>query len=815
MTAVSISSVSTGTTRRRRGEARRGVARAECGAAERRGDEFDAVTTRETRANASVDETKDARALAPNRGVGRERVVATVGTSSTVAATRAREATSSGRGARAASLGGAAVVVGGAAAVAMNRVMKAKSGGKDPEMRVLDRYADLIVDAYDIPIVPNFAEGTVYREICKTAYEMALKNMTNNVARSNVLGHPITLSNTLNLTHIPTKSGIKEKELNAFIDDLVGETNGIPVLLPGPIERVMYTNGVLTGWTVFEDSLNTFKLQMFDREFVFSVSNDDDGKRIRRTTSGRDVLDTMPKLSDDLYVEIARKELKLPGPTNVFPQLQRNIAKVAVGTLSEAVTLEAKIKGFTVELALDPYDESNAHAFATVSFGEEDREETKRAMEDLIEVCVDEYMTTRSMAISSVFLPRAIERQTYINVLRGLFGDIAKEPVMTSLGFDISMRLMRPDPSSSAEDDDASTKSLDESSSGRNGENRTRTNLDILSNVGDGLRRGEFRRLASEARSFMGISLEGDEDIARKEAQKETRKAIAEFVDYLLRDPMYNVKAIPDNIERLLYINCFELIVDVLSTVLSDFELDMLGRRIRMEVQKAPPRSVKSLTRFRPDANALNEFTREFEQMPAVREIMMNVFAFVLAFVAQLLSDFEVTVVGRRLNTALSRRDDAVLIDPVNTPATDALNETLLKVIESFAQDVFAVSARAGTNVGGSVETRTRAEIDFDKEAFALFESNASKPDDKFPFPYLNPEQFATIIDIFIDTIVPGATNWDSHNETVQKITRAADLNGDGVIQWAEWYYAAKAINDAILKENSENVATTVPESRS
>ena len=158
--------------------------------------------------------------------------MATVGTSSTAAATRAREATSSGRGARAASLGGAAVVVGGAAAVAMNRVMKAKSGGKDPEMRVLDRYADLIVDAYDIPIVPNFAEGTVYREICKTAYEMALKNMTNNVARSNVLGHPITLSNTLNLTHIPTKSGIKEKELNTFIDDLVGETNGIPVLLP-------------------------------------------------------------------------------------------------------------------------------------------------------------------------------------------------------------------------------------------------------------------------------------------------------------------------------------------------------------------------------------------------------------------------------------------------------------------------------------------------------------------------------------------------------------------------------------------------------
>ena len=497
MTVVSMSSVPTGTSRRRRGEASRGVARAR---AERRSAaaRVDAVATRETRANASVDGMKDARALAPTRGVGRERVVATVGTSSTAAATR-RGGDEFWGGARAASLGGAAVVVGGAAAVAMNRVMKTKSGGR---IRRCGCWIGTRISSSTrttFSIVPNFAEGTVYREICKTAYEMALKNMTNNVARSNVLGHPITLSNTLNLTHIPTKSGIKEKELNAFIDDLVGETNGIPVLLPGPIERVMYTNGVLTGWTVFEDSLKTFKLQMFDREFVFSVSDDDDGKRLRRTTSGRDVLDTMPELSDDLYVEIARKELKLPGPTNVFPQLHRNIAKVAVGTLSEAVTLEAKIKGFTVELALDPYDESNAHAFATVSFGEEDREETKRAMEDLIEVCVDEYMVTRSMAISSVFLPRAIERQTYINILRGLFGDIAKEPVMTSLGFDISMRLMRPDPSSSAEGDDASTKSLDESSSGRKGENGTRTNLDILSNVGDGLRRGEFRRLASEA----------------------------------------------------------------------------------------------------------------------------------------------------------------------------------------------------------------------------------------------------------------------------------------------------------------------------
>ena len=674
----------------------------------------------------------------------------------------------------------------------------------------MDRYAKIINDAYDIPFIPEFAESEVYREVCKAAYASAMKNVQDNLVGASVLGHPLIMSDYLDTRHVPEKSGIKERELAKFIDGVVGETSGIPVLLPGPLERKLYTNGVLTGWTVFEDTLKTFKLQLFDREFVFDVSSEEDGvkegRRTKLVASGDGYLDIVPNLSNQTLRKIAREELKVPPPTNLFPHLQENVAKVAVGMLSEALTMEAKIKGFTVEFALEPYDDDTRDAFANISFSEEDRLETQRAVKELIEVCVDEYMDTRAMAISSVFLPRRIERDTYINLLSGLFGDIGKEPVLNNLGFNISMRVLSPKSVANASasfDDDALTFDEGDATS------KKRSARDLLQQMGNELRRGDFSNIASEARQILGVSIDGDDDpnrAARKKAQKQTREAISEFVDYLLRDPMYNVKAIPDNIERLLYINCFELIVDILSTVLSDFELDMLGRRIRMEVRQAPKRDVKDLSRFRPDVRALREFTKDFADIPSVQEIMGNVYAFVLAFIAQVASDFEVTIVGHRLNTGLSRSADATLMESAGPAVTDALNESLVSAIEAFAQDVFAIGSRTGLNAGGSAETRPAVAIDFDKEVFALFEDNASNPDEKFPFPYLNQQQFAKTIDIFIETLVPGAKSWDSHNATVQKIAKAADLNGDGVIQWAEWYYAAGAINRAIKVANKKSV---------
>ena len=435
-----------GRTRDRRGRPARGAGRANANANAKKTDEGAKRTA------------KDAmEGLRPARARDGTKMVASV---STAAEARAREGT---RGAGASAAAGAGVAVaGGAAAVALARASRGKK--KSAEAKVLDRYAKIINDAYDIPFVPEFAESEVYREVCKAAYASAMKNLRQNLVGASVLGHPLIMSDYLDARHVPEKSSIKEQELAKFIDDVVGETSGIPVLLPGPLERKLYTNGVLTGWTVFEDTLKTFRLQLFDREFVFEVSSEEDGmaegRRTKLVASGDGYLDIVPNLSNQTLRKIAREELKVPPPTNLFPHLQENVAKVAVGMLSEALTMEAKIKGFTVEFALEPYDDDTREAFANISFSDEDRLETQRAVKQLIEVCVDEYMDTRAMAISSVFLPRRIERDTYINLLSGLFGDIGKEPVLNNLGFKISMRVLSPKSVANASasfDDDALT----------------------------------------------------------------------------------------------------------------------------------------------------------------------------------------------------------------------------------------------------------------------------------------------------------------------------------------------------------------------
>ena len=715
-------------------------------------------------------------------------------------------------GATAAGAAAAAAIAAGAAIA-----VRARTAPPTLEQTVLDRYAELIVAEYDIPIVPDAFEGDVYRAVCKAAYEAAIENLRENLANANVLGHPVIMDNALSPSHSPTKSGISQRDLKAFIDSAVGSTSGIPLLLPGSLERDLYTNAVITGWTVFEDTLKTFKMQLFNRQFVFDITDADEadkeaanrGKltKMRKSASGR-MLDVMPRLDSGTLRRIAREELDAPSVTNVFPNLQENITKVAVGMLSQAITMEMNIKGFALEFALEPYSEDTAEAFKNISFSEEDRLETQRSLQELFEVLVDEYMDTRAMAISSMFLPREIERSTYINLLRGLFGELGKEPVMKNLGFNVAMRVTRRRdgplaPELSYDEDSVITEEL---ADGYHPAKSIDDTMGMLMRMGDELVHGDLKGFSTDAKLLMSGNVRDDatpEKVAakaeRRRMQKETRAAIAEFVDYMLKDPMYNVKAVPDNIERLLYINCFELIVDVMTTGLSDFELIMLGRKIKMYVKEAPHKNVKNIVRFRPDVRALEQYTKSFEDLPAVQEIMSNVYAFVLAFIATVASDFEMIIVGHKIKTALSTNADAMFMASPGAAMTDALNDSLVAAIDAFSMDLLQVSSTKNLNAKASSITAAPEEIDFDKEVFALFEKYSSKPDKYFPFPYLNQKQFAKTIDALIAKLLPRLTQWDTREATVAKISKAADLNGDGVIQWAEWYYAAQALNKAIV----------------
>lgn len=686
-------------------------------------------------------------------------------------------------------------VVGGAAA------MSAKKKKMSNADIVLMRYAKLITETYDIPLIPDFLEDQVYREVANTAYESALKNLEENLASAAILGHPIVLSNVVAAGHVPKKSGIKEKELQRFIAEVLGKNRGMPILSAN-LEQQLYTNAVLTGWTVMEDTLSSFKVRLFDKEFGFAIEDEEEDKildrRTKHVSGDGGHLDVVPNLSTKTLLKIAHDELELPPATRVFPKLEENAAKLAVGMLSEVCTMEAKIKGFAVEFALEPYDEESKEAFANISFSEKDSLETKAAVAELIEVCVDDFMKSRPVAISSIFLPAKLERQTYVNVLKGLFGEIGGGPILDNLGFTVAMRINRPTTTSTTATSTTATSTVPEVDS-KTPEKR-KTARELFEKMTDDLRRGDFGSIGSSGRELLGVRVSGDEDpdaAAKKAQKKRSYKEVGEFVDYLLEDPMYNVKAIPDNIERALYINCFELLLDVLSTLLSDLELDTLGRRIRMQVRAAPERGPRQFARFRPDSRALDEYTKEFAEIPAVREIMCNVYAFVLAFIAQVASDFEMIVVGHRFRTGLSRKTDALLL--ARAAAADTLDDPLVQAIEAFASDVFAISSRAQTNQGGSAEKRSSREVDFDKEVYELFEKNASNPDDNFPFPYLNREQFTVATDAFITSIFPEAINVSSQSASVKSIAKAADLNGDGVIQWAEWYYAARAINRALV----------------
>jgi len=671
---------------------------------------------------------------------------------------------------------------------------------------VVGRYAKLVHDSYDIPFIPEAMESALYKEVCKSAYEQAYANFELNLNGAAILGHPLVVTDTLVPNHEPKKSGIKEDELYSFVEEVVGDTRAVPLFLPPALEKKIYTNAVLTGWTVMEDSLQNFKMRLFDTEFVFNIEDEgkeeQDDRRAKPKSSGQGKMDIIPKLSGPALREIAQRELDLPVATRMLPKLEENVSKVAVGMLAEACTMEVKVKDFVMEFALAPAsDKDDKAAFENVSFDDIDYLETQRVMKEFINDAIDDFMKSR-VAISPVFLPSKIERETYVNLLTGLFGDIGKGPIANVLGFNIGMRMQRrPNRPGKSNGAGAEAKSSTAAATKRRGMG------DLFKELGDELRSGEWDKIAVTSRELLGLDTTPfgkPKTASGSRNSKVNRKAIEDFVDYLLADPMYNIKAIPDNIERALYINCFELVADIITTVLADFELDMLGRRIRMDVRNAPPRSVKSLRRFRPDERALREFTKDFSKIEPVREIMCNVYAFILAFMAQTAADFEIIVVGHRLRTAMSTNADASILP--SAAKTDALNDLLVQAIETLATEILTVSAAADLNVGGSAEKRSSDEVDFDKEIYRLFETSSSKPDAKFPFPYLNAEQFKNTTDQLIAEIVPGISKYSSKLTAVREISKAADLNGDGVIQWAEWYYAAKAIEKVLTKTKGGNV---------
>ena len=98
------------------------------------------------------------------------------------------------------------------------------------------------------------------------------------------------------------------------------------------------------------------------------------------------------------------------------------------------------------------------------------------------------------------------------------------------------------------------------------------------------------------------------------------------------------------------------------------------------------------LSRFRPSNEVLQKFSENFSAVPALQEVMMNVYAFVLAFVSYELSNVDVNLVGRKLQFSLgvpSEVDERLAAEKMkeesefNARLRQALNTLVEEMVEA------------------------------------------------------------------------------------------------------------------------------------
>ena len=102
--------------------------------------------------------------------------------------------------------------------------------------------------------------------------------------------------------------------------------------------------------------------------------------------------------------------------------------------------------------------------------------------------------------------------------------------------------------------------------------------------------------------------------------------------------------------------------------------------------------------------------------------------------------------------------------------------------------------SRTGGLNGGST---TLERATFEDTVYSTFVKNHTPPDAKFPFAYLTPNSFDEAVTELASEIRPGEK---VPRSATAAVAAAADANGDGVIQWQEYYFCAKELNAVLSK---------------
>lgn len=670
--------------------------------------------------------------------------------------------------------------------------------GEKNSFPIINRYAESVTSRYDIGVLPDALEVRAYAEVIKSAAMGGFRGLYQNVRSADVLGHPVTLTNEVKWDHVPPIPDVDARDVEAFVEDVLDEENEKTGLLPRDVEMEIYRNAFITGIYVMEDTLKSLRIRLFRTEYGFEIAPSAAGWRCTQKP---------PPLTDQQLVRLMREELKAPAITRLFPTVERNVARVAAALAGEVVgSTEFLFLGLPLRFELrapapPKVDDSKVPSLEDMARKKrrekrKKREAAKASAETtaLIENYVDGYLASQRSGggplDGGLFFSRKLERDTYVGFLSQMIGNVEGSTIANVMGFDVVLRVGR---------------------AGRDAEGKLKL-----------------------------------PEITFARASRAEREAIEQFVDWVMADPVYNIKAVPDVIERQIYINVFELTSTLLASGLSTFELELLGRNITMRgaearVEDAP--SVATSERFKPNPEMLRRFAAETTDVEAVQEVMCNVYAFVLAFVAFEMQGIETTIVGRRLRFGLGQPEERLEDLPrIETEFNANLRRALALLVSEMIEAAVAGGESGGAKDAGlgGAEALTGAakkgflgfvrggfeklgvgaklkELGFLKEGSALaprddpsnkpvdveaaiydtFVKNKSNADDAFPFPYLNQAQFDAAVTDLVKALRPGKM---VPKKAVSEVAAAADVNGDGVIQWAEYYFAAKELDEIFAK---------------
>ena len=564
-----------------------------------------------------------------------------------------------------------------------------RTAANDPQFRsLLKDYAKLIHDLYDVPIVPEFIETRVYAQALEQGLEGAFETLDDIVLSGDarVLGHPLVVQRRFvgedseRLKTYGALEGSKEDELEKFVAELVentnnnnGENSSATSKLLQKMEKKMSKKilsiAARTGTLFLESGVQSFSARIFDAEFYFDVreqvkeEGDDTSLRERREALRRSRAIQIAKTASGERLGKVIEELQIPPIGILFPELERDVGRLVIAMACEAIDSEVSLPNvdYAVKFNLRVKDQKE--------YDEDERKRNKQKTisssssddaDELAQALADDFMTRRK-AVAPMFITPELERKTYVDIIKGILGEIglnAPSVIAEFLGMDVTIQVIR------KKNDDKKLRKEEYTNDvvGITSMNSDSTNdaftflrerFNMTPIVARGKEIGETRTTSLSSSSSSSTTT----TTTTSNRNAINRASVEAFIDWLLADAAYNVQAIPDDVERALYANCFELFLDAFLETTQKVEFSILSRtvKIRTRVAKDAPRDYTKIRRFRPDWQALDSITEEIKIEPeALKKITSNVHAFALAFLSQILEDASAVICGHEIRLALT-----------------------------------------------------------------------------------------------------------------------------------------------------------------